>query len=269
MSTSSLPTPSPRWRTAIGRLDLRPLAVPAALLVLWVLATTQGWVDTKVVAPPLLVLQTAATELLQAGFYEGVALSVWRYLSGFVLGSSAGIALGLLLGLSPLARLTVGPTFHGLRQISLFAWLPLLSALAGSGDLSKIVFVAFSAFYPVVLSTVEGIQGVSAAHAEVARVYGFSRHQRLLRLILPSATPQVFSGIKLALVYAWLGTIGAEFLLYDFSNGLGQIVMKGRGAFRVDVILVGLLAVGLIGWLTNRLAERIEGRLLRWRPAVF
>ncbi|MFZ2299486.1 ABC transporter permease [Aquabacterium sp.] len=246
--------------------DGRPLALPLALIALWALATSRGWVDTKVVVPPAQVLATAWQELFNPTFYQGVALSLWRDLSGFALGSTAGVLLGVLLGVSPLARWMIGPTFHSLRQVSLFAWLPLLAAVAGSGDLSKIVFVAFSAFYPMVLATLEGVQGVSAAHAEVARVYGFSGPQRLFRLILPSAAPQILSGIQLALIYAWLGTIGAEFLLYDFSNGLGQIVIKGRSAFRVDVILFGLFVIGLIGYGFARLTARLERHLLRWRP---
>lgn len=246
--------------------DLRPWVLPVTVLCLWALATSQGWVDTKVIVPPAQVLATAWGELFNETFYVGVALSLWRDLSGFAIGATAGVLLGVLLGVSPLARLVIGPTFHSLRQVSLFAWLPLLAAVAGSGDLSKIVFVAFSAFYPMVLATIEGVQGVSAAHAEVARVYGFSWTQRLFRLILPSAAPQILSGIQLALIYAWLGTIGAEFLLYDFSNGLGQIVIKGRSAFRVDVILFGLFVIGLIGFGFARLTAVLERRLLRWRP---
>ena len=264
MSTSS-ESSAPR-SVVRGWPDLRPWVLPFALVVLWALATSRGWVDTKVVVPPTQVLATAWQELFNPTFYNGVALSLWRDLSGLTLGVSAGVLLGVLLGVSPLARWLIGPTFHSLRQVSLFAWLPLLAAVAGSGDLSKIVFVAFSAFYPMVLATLEGVQGVSAAHAEVARVYGFSRTQTLFRLILPSAAPQILSGLKLALVYAWLGTIGAEFLLFDFSNGLGQIVIKGRSAFRVDLILFGLFVIGLIGYGFARLTIWLEQRLLRWRP---
>lgn len=256
MTISSLPAP---------RRDLRAFALPALILLIWSAVTWLQLVDTKVIVPPWKVIDTAVTELGRADFYMGVALSLWRDLAGFSLGAVAGIALGVLLGVSPLAALFIGPSFHTLRQISLFAWLPLLGAVAGLGDLSKIIFVAFSTFYPVVLATLAGVQGVSQAHGEVARVYGFTRSQIFWRLILPSASPQILSGIKLGLIYAWLATIGAEFLLYDFSNGLGMIVIRGRSAFRVEVILFGLLAIGLIGYGFNRLAETAERRLLRWR----
>lgn len=259
----SIPSPA---RTT--RPDLRAFALPAALIAVWTAVTLAQWVNTKVIVPPQQVLATALTEFGRAEFYLGVALSLWRDLAGFSLGAVAGIALGVLLGVSPLAALFIGPTFHTLRQISLFAWLPLLGAIAGTGDLSKIIFIAFSTFYPVVLATLAGVRGVSQAHAEVARVYGFTRGQVFWRLIQPSASPQILSGIKLGLIYAWLATIGAEFLLYDFSNGLGMIVMRGRSAFRVEVILFGLLAIGLIGWGFNRLADAAERRFLRWRAPL-
>jgi len=245
--------------------DLRFLVLPAALIALWSWATQQPWVNTKIIVPPSLVLSTAWTELHRPEFYQGVGMSLMRDLSGFTIGALAGTALGILLGVSRWARLLIGPTFHTLRQISLFAWLPLLAALVGSGDLSKIVFIAFSTFYPVVLATSEGVGSVNVAHLEVARVLRFSPTQILFRLILPSASPQILSGLKLGLIYAWLATIGAEFLLYDFSAGIGQTVFKGRSAFRVDLILFGLAVIGLIGHGFTRLAQHAEQRLLRWQ----
>lgn len=245
--------------------DFRGLVLPVALLAVWWLVTAQGWVNTKLIVPPLGVFKTAATTLADPEFYEGVALSLGRDLSGFFLGAVSGIAFGVLLAVSRWADRLVGPTFHTVRQISLFAWLPMLTSWLGYGDLSKIVFIALSAFYPVVLGTFEGVRGVTQAQAEVAKVYGFTRTQVLLRLILPAASPQILTGLNLGLVYAWLATIGSEFLLANWGNGLGNIVFKGRAAFNVELIIVGMLAIGLVGTVFNRLATRLEQRALRWR----
>ena len=246
-------------------IDLRGWVLPVAFVLLWALATSRGWVNTKLIVPPADVAQAAAKSLSSADFYTGVAYSLARDLSGFLIGGLAGVALGTLLGVSRWADRLIGPTFHTLRQISLFAWLPLLSSFLGVGESAKVVFIAFSAFYPVVLATLEGVKGVTMAHAEVAKVYGFNRRQLLFRLILPAASPQILGGLRLGLTYAWLATIGAEFLLASVGAGLGTTVFRGRAAFNVGLIVFGMLAIGLIGTALNKLAARAEARLLRWR----
>lgn len=247
------------------KIDRRGLVLPVGLVLVWFAVTQLHLVNTKLIVPPVGVITTAIAELAKPDFYLGIALSLWRDLSGFTLGAVAGVAVGALIGVSRLADRIIGPTFHTARQISLFAWLPLLSALVGTGDLSKIIFIAFSAFYPVVLGTLEGVRSVSKAHAEVARIYGFTPSQVLFKLILPAASPQILSGLRLALIYAWLATIGAEYLLVNDGQGIGNTVFKGRMAFNVELIIFGLVAIGLVGNLFNRIAEAAERRLLRWR----
>jgi len=246
-------------------IDLRGWVLPIALLTLWWAVTAGAWVNTRLIVPPEKVLRVAVTTLSDAVFWQGVLSSVLRDVSGFALGAFGGIVLGSLMGASRRADRLIGPSFHTLRQISLFAWLPLLSTWFGYGELSKLVFISLSTLYPVVLCTFEGVRGVTQAHAEVAKVYGFTRTQLLFRLILPAASPQIATGLALGLVYAWVATIGSEFLLANWGNGLGNIIIKGRAAFNVELIVVGMLAIGLIGTLLNRIAARIEARALHWQ----
>ena len=248
---------------AVARIQAGVL--PVAIIALWWLATERHWVNTRLIVPPQGVLSTGWDELRHAEFYLGVAQSLWRDASGFVLGAALGVLVGTVMGVSRLTDRLIGPTFHTARQISLFAWLPLLSAIVGTGDLSKVIFIAFSAFYPVVLGTLDGVRSVSVGHADVARVLGFSRTQWLTRLIWPAAMPQMLSGLRLGLIYAWLATIGAEFLLVNDGQGLGNTVFKGRMAFNVELILFGLVAIGAIGHLFHQAANAAEHRLLRWR----
>lgn len=247
------------------RIDLRPWALPLILLALWWLLTTAGWVNTKLIVPPGNVLRVAAKTLSEPLFWQGVLFSVAREASGFMAGALAGIALGCLLGVSRWANRLIGPSFHTLRQISLFAWLPLLSTWLGYGELSKVVFIALSTLYPVTLGTFEGVRGVTRSHVEVARVLRFTRMQLLFRVILPAAAPQIATGLTLGLVYAWVATIGSEFLLANWGHGLGNIIIKGRAAFNIELIVVGMLAIGAVGVALNRIAARLEARALRWQ----
>jgi len=252
-------------RPAGRQPDWRGAVPPLALLALWWAVTAFGWVDTRLVVPPQQVLQVAWDHLTRAAFYGGLAASLWRDFAGFALGALAGVALGTAMGASRWAERLIGPSFHTVRQISLFAWLPLLTSWLGTGDGAKVLFIALSAFYPVVLGSFEGVRGVTRAQLEVARVYVFTRRQLLFRLVLPAAAPQIATGLHLGLIYAWLATIGAEYLLPNFSSGVGTLVMRGRAAFNVELIVFGMLVIGAVGYGLNHLAARLEARALRGR----
>ncbi|WP_148716135.1 ABC transporter permease [Chitinolyticbacter meiyuanensis] len=246
--------------------DWRGLVLPVVFIAVWALVTHVGWVNTRLIVPPEKVLVVAWDYIVHGPFIRALLASLWRDGAGFVTGSLAGIALGSLLGVSGWAERLIGPTFHTIKQISLFAWIPLLSIWLGYNDTSRIVFVAVSVFYPVTLATFEGVKSVTRAQVEVAQVYAFSRSQLFTRLILPAASPQIITGLNLGLVYAWLATIGAEFLLPAYGEvGLGDTVIRGRAAFNVELVIFGMVLIGLVGALLNQLATRLEAHALRWR----
>jgi sulfonate transport system permease protein len=115
-----------------------------------------------------------------------------------------------------------------------------------------------------VLNTFEGIRAVPADLLEVARVLRFNRTQVLWRVVLPSAAPSIFAGIHLGLIYAWLATLGAEYLLVS-GKGIGNTMTDGRENFWMDLVIFGVIVVGLVGFTLNWIASRIESRLLAWR----
>ena len=118
--------------------------------------------------------------------------------------------------------------------------------------------------YPVVLNTHEGVRSVSKELVEVAAVYRFSRLDVLCKVIVPAAIPSVFAGFRLALIYAWLATLGAEYLLAA-SPGIGNLMIEGREALAMDKVLVGIVIAGLVGAAFAALSHRLERHLLRWR----
>jgi sulfonate transport system permease protein len=249
----------------IRNRDWRWAALPLTLFIIWYVTTAFGWVNTKLIVPPAKVFQAAVKAISHDGFLGGVEASLIRDMSGFVVGSFFGIIFGVLLGLSRWTERVVGPTFNTVKHISLFAWLPLISTWLGTGDSAKIMFIALTTFYPVAINTFDGVRSVPRTQLEVARVYAFTRWQLITRLIMPAASPQILIGLHLGLIYAWMATIGAEFLLITADSGLGDAVIKGRAAFNVELIIFGMLIIGLIGAFFNVIATRIESRLLAWR----
>lgn len=249
-----------------GWQRLQPWLLPLSLVALWQLANEQQWVDNNILVSPLAVLITAWDGVLDGTLISGMALSLGRTLAGLLLGGGLGFALGLLLGLSRTSERLLGPTLAALRQIAIFAWVPLLTAWFGLGELAKWVFVALAAFFPLFIATQRSVANLSPQLNEAAQVLRLSLGQRLRRLVLPGAAPGIFAGLRLSLIYAWLGTIGAEYFMPS-NGGIGSQMIGAQQLLRMDLIMAGMLFVGLTGALLNLIGQRLEIRATRWRHA--
>jgi sulfonate transport system permease protein len=242
----------------------RAYALPLLLVAAWELSTRYGLVNTRLLVPPTRVLAAAWRELREGGIITPLAASLSRDLGGALIGSVLGVVVGSLMGVSRRWEHALGPSFHAAKQVAIFAWIPLMSVWLGTGELAKVVFVALSAFYPVALNTFEGVRSVSPAHLEVAQVFCFTRAKIFRRVVLPAAAPSIATGVKVGLVYAWLGTIGAEYLLAA-APGIGNLMIDGRESFQMDKVLLGVVIVGAVGFAISALATSFEARLLRQR----
>jgi len=242
----------------------RGLVLPIALLLAWAAASHAGWVDRRILPPPERVALTAWDQLINQGLLGNLAASLARDMIGFVLGTLLGLVIGTALGLSRAADRLFMPTFNGLRQIAILAWIPLISVWFGVGEAAKIVFILLAALIPVVLNTHEGVRGASAQLIEVGRTLTLTRWQMITRLYLPSALPSIATGVHLALIYAWVASIGSEYFM-TVGPGIGGLIIAGRERFQMDLVMLGIVILGLVGFLINRGAAMIEARLLRWR----
>lgn len=242
----------------------RGLTLPALLLLVWWGSYYFGLSDSKLFVAPGQLLDTLLNSAQGHAIWGTLGLSLVRGLSGLLIGMLLGLALGVVLGVSRPMERFFGLTLHSIKQVSLFAWLPLLSLWFGFGESSKLAFIAWAAFFPVLLNTLEGVSSVPRELVEVARVAGFSRWQTFSRLILPSALPSIFNGVYLALMFAWLATLGAEYMLGS-GDGIGVVLMESRAEFRIDLMLLAIVLVGLVGFVLDIAAKTLERRLLRWR----
>lgn len=246
----------------------RSLALPLTILGIWVLLSQLRLVHPQLLVGPERVLARAVQEFREGELLTQLGVSLARDLGGFALGSLLGLLVGALLGLSTALDRLLGASFHAAKQVALFAWIPLMSVWLGTGELAKVAFVALSAFYPVVLHTYVGIRGTAREHLEVARALRFSRLQIFRKVVWPSALPSIFAGLHIGLIYAWLGTIGAEYLLAP-GYGVGNVLISGRESFAMDKVLLGVALVGTVGTALNAAATRLEAHLLRWRTPAF
>jgi sulfonate transport system permease protein len=243
---------------------LRGFILPAILLAAWYAATSLGWVRAQVLPAPLAVLDVIAGPAYRGDLILDLGASLRRVVEGALLGSAAGVLLGGAMGLSPACERLFGPLFQATRQVAIFAWVPLLTSWPGSGEVAKVVFVSLAAGSPVVMNTYQGIRNVPTPYLELADVFRFSWIKRLRKVVLPSALPSIVVGLQLAVIYAWLGTIGAEFLM-NLSTGIGSFMMEAREHFRTHIVLVGILVIGLVGFGMHGVLNAMFRRLMRWR----
>lgn len=204
-------------------------------------------------------------ELCQSGgLLINVLASVQRALTGLFIGAGAGFLIGSLVAVSRTAHVLITPIYHAIRQVPLLGLVPLFALWFGNGDTSKLIVVSLSAFYPVVLSTFEGMLQVDRKFQEVGQVYRLSQWQIYRRIILPAALPQVFTGFSLALAFAWLSTIGSE-LLFTAGAGLGNLMMNAQEASRMDVLIIVTFVIGILGYLMSLCIKLVSARLFKWR----
>ena len=253
----------PRYQ---GWQRLQPWLLPLLLVALWQMATQHGWVDANILVSPWAVLQTTGAGVLDGSLSGALVKSLGRTLGGLLLGGGLGFAMGLWLGLSRRSERVLGPTLAALRQIAIFAWVPLLTAWFGLGELAKSVFIALAAFFPLFIATQRSVLNLSPQLREAALVLRLNLFQRLRRLVLPGAAAGIFAGLRLSLIYAWLGTIGAEYFMPS-NGGIGSLMIGAQQLLRMDVIMGGMLLVGLTGATLNFIGQRIETRATRWRHA--
>lgn len=255
---------------AAGRLAWKPqaswraLPLPIVLLALWQLASQWGWIDSGLFSSPLAVAARFVQGILSGELSAAMLASLGRAVVGGALGIAGGLLCGLLLALRPRAGQIFTPTLNVLRHIALFAWLPLLTAWVGNDNGGKIVFIALASFFPMFFSTLQAVLQRNPQLDEVARVLRLGEFARLRRVILPGAAPGIFAGLRLALIYAWLGNIGAEYFMSS-GVGIGSLMINAQQLLDMPTILCGMVLVGITGAALDKAGRLLEMRATRWR----
>lgn len=240
------------------------LVLPAVLFALWQLASARQWVAPQILPRPGAVFETLQQQVSSGELFDHFRISLFRVAAGFLLGAVAGVGLGVAMGLSKRVEAYLHPTFKALSQVPVLGWLPLAMMVLGIGEGLKVVIIAQASLIPVAINTLKGIQSVPRQYVEVARAYKFSHWQLLRKVILPSAVPSIFVGIRFGLTQAWLSLVTVELLAS--SEGLGFLIVWGRQLFQLDLVLAAILVVGVVGLCLDKGLALVEDRLQRWQP---
>jgi sulfonate transport system permease protein len=249
----------------LQKLQWLTAALPLLLLLaLWSWVTSAGIYPEELLVPPIQVYN-AFHELIDTGELQGhLQASLGRLGFGMLVGCGSGLIFGIIMALSRTVETYTAPLFHVVRQVPSIALIPILILIFGIGETFKILIVTKAAFFPVALAAYTAVQGLSRNFFDVARVYQLPNHVLFFRIILPATIPPIITGVRLALGRSWGTLVAAELLAAE--SGIGQMMEFGRQMFRIDVVMVGLVLTGLIGFSLDRAIKLVEKRLNRWQP---
>ena len=251
------PAGPPFWQNLLRSAE--PFFLPLALLLLWALGAARGWISPQVLPSPQFVWETLADLATNGELWTHTAASLQRVLVGFVAGSLLGLLLGALMGLSRSVDAYLLPSFNALVQIPVLGWMPFVLLLVGIGEPLKYILIAKAALVPVTLATLQGFRQAPQNLLEVGSVYGYTRRQQVLEIVLPTALPTLFTGLRLGFTKAWLSLVVVE--LVASSEGLGYLIVYGRQLFQLDLVMAAVIIVGALGYLIDRLLDAAEARL--------
>jgi ABC-type nitrate/sulfonate/bicarbonate transport system permease component len=239
---------------------LLEVTVPIALLAVW--AAWSASSDTFYFPPLTDILTTFEQTWLFERVGSDVLPSLERLALGYAIAVAAAVAIGVPLGLSPLARRATSPIVEFLRAIPPPALLPFAIVVLGVGNAGKVFLIAFVCVWPVLLNTIDGVTGIDLTLRETARVYGVRGRQRLLQIVLPAASPQIFAGMRTSLSLALILMVISE--MVASTNGIGFFVLQSQRSFAIPEMWSGILLLGLLGYALNLIFLLAERRVLAW-----
>lgn len=241
-----------------------PLAIAAALLLTWEVAAGQGWVSALFFPAPSRIAHTAVQLGLQGSLLQNTGITLLRIGLGVLIGGGLGALLGLVMGMSRPLRRVVEPFVSAAHPIPKVAIFPLILIMFGVGESSKVAVVALAAFFPMLISTMNGVSQIQSIYFEVAQNYGAGRRQEFTRVVLPGSLPAMLTGLLLALNIALLLCIAVEMI--SASQGLGAMIWMSWQTLRTEELYVALLVIVVLGISFNVLFHRLLRHLVPWQP---
>jgi NitT/TauT family transport system permease protein len=241
------------------------MTVIAALIAVWWLAVIAT--QSAIFPTPWQVVK-GTVELAEDGtLWDDIGASLMRVSLGFLLAVSVAVPLGLWMGWVRGAFSTLNPLFQILRPISPIAWIPIAILWFGVGNSSPIFLIFMSSVFPMVVQTTAGVHTIERRYLRAAENFGVSRYTLFRRVIVPAVLPQIIVGMRVGLGVAWLVVVAAEMIA--LRSGLGYLIIDSRNAGnRYDLVIGGMVIIGLIGLLLDGAMRLLEGlKMVRWSYA--
>jgi sulfonate transport system permease protein len=236
-----------------------------AIIAVWQVLSHLGYLNPVLLPPPSRIAQTF-WELFKSGdLPRHIGISIIRVLEGFTIAAVLGLGLGIVIGLSRTMDRLTGLIIQVVKPIPPIAWIPLAILWFGIGEKSKVYIIFLGAFFPIIINTIDGIRQTDHKFVEVARLLAVPRFKFVFQVVLPGALPAIMTGVRVGLMVAWICVVAAE--LIAASSGIGYLIMDARELSQSDVVLVGMITIGVIGKVMDGLIKLLEKRIITWKIA--
>jgi len=237
------------------------IAVPIVIIAAWELWARSA--DNQFWPPPSTIVSEFQNLWLFSQFQTDVVPSLMRILLGFAIGSACGVIVGIPIGLSLWARKFAMPHIEYWRAMPPPALLPISVILLHSiGNLQKVTFIAFFCAFPVLLNTIDGVRAIDPTLVDTARSYGIPARERIRRIVLPAAFPQISAGMRISLSLAVIIMVVAEY--FSSTSGVGYVLLNSKNTFQLNPMWAAILLIGVIGYVLNLAYLLAERRMLAW-----
>jgi NitT/TauT family transport system permease protein len=260
---------------------------PILLLLVWIVAAWR--IDNQVILPRVdavlsLVVHPTQSLISMGSLLSNIAVSLVRVLMGFLLAAAIGIPLGIVMGYYGLVFRLMNTFLNLFRPIPPLAWVPLVMAWFGVASLATVlgietgkayiylnnlkfsmIFIIFiGGFYPILTSAIQGVMGVNRTLIDSARVLGANRYQIFAKVLLPAAMPSIISGLRIGLGISWMCLVSAEMLPGSIS-GVGYLITHAYTLASTDIVIAGMISIGIVGAMMDRLFHLFEGKRYAWQ----
>lgn len=243
--------------------QLLTISSPIFILILWEFLSRTGLVDARFFPPPTEIVGTFLKMGASGELFSHIGISLFRIFAGFLLGVIPAIILGLMMGLYSPLRHFFSPLIMALMPIPTLALLPIILILFGVGEVSKVVTIAGSVFFPVIINTVAGVVNIDRIYLDVAKNYGANSRDFFFKIALPGSLPVMIEGVQMGQAIALLTIVAAEMM--GANSGIGFLIWTSYKAFLLKEMYVGLVLISFFGYLFSLMLRGLQTKLLPWR----
>lgn len=236
------------------------------IFALWCIGSINNYWSSYILPSPKAVFKSAISLMISGVLFKHIGQSLIRILSGFFITLTLAIPLGFLFGMNKRIYTYFKPILEFIRHTPPLALVPMLILWFGIGEKSKLIIIVLASFFPVFLNTMKGVESCDKKLIEVGKIFNLSKRDIFFKIAVPSSLPNILVGMRLGIGYSWRAIIGAEMIAA--SSGLGYIILDGQQLSRSDVVIVGILSIGILGSLMDYIFSLLVQKFNIWKLEV-